>query len=158
MRVFFILRGPPGSGKSEVRNSLKTTFGMDNVLLDLDQVIPERFEDNLNQALNHDEMHYGNGHTTDPQLWINRFKEKNYKILSIVLQVSLDTCVKRAICRQSAPLRPTDAINQYNLFYQKYKDTFPVKAGVNEICVVNENRTPDEVAKEIRSHVSTMNS
>jgi tRNA uridine 5-carbamoylmethylation protein Kti12 len=128
MRILLILRGPPGSGKSEVRKSLKTTLGMDNELLDLDQVIPEKFEDNLNQALKHDfvvgEMHYGNGHTTDPELWINRFKEKKYKILSIVLQVSLDTCVKRAICRQSAPLTPTDAINQFSLFYQRYKDPF----------------------------------
>jgi hypothetical protein len=85
------------------------------------------------------EMHFGNTHTTEPEMWIRRFKEKDYKMLSVVLKVCFDACV--SICREEHPLTPTDAINQFNLFYQKYQNIFAHKTKVKEICVNNENKS-----------------
>jgi len=154
MRVLIILRGPPGSGKSEVAKALKESAGKSNYeLLDLDQIIENKFESNMVVALDKEfvvgEMHFGDGHTTEPEMWIRRFREKDYKMLSVVLKVCFDTCVKRAICREEHPLTPTDAINQFNLFYQKYQNIFVHKPKVKEICVNNENNNPSEVAKEV---------
>jgi|GEM_PF-2708283 len=39
----------------------------------------------------------GNGHTTNPETWINRFKEKNYNIFSYILKASKETCLHRTI-------------------------------------------------------------
>jgi cytidylate kinase len=150
MRVLIIIRGPPGSGKSEVAKGLIESAGKSNYeLLDLDQIIEDKFESNMVVALDKEfvvgEMHFGDWHTTEPEMWIRRFREKDYKMLSVVLKVCFDTCVKRAICREQHPLTPTDAINQFNLFYH----IFVNKAKVKEICVNNENKNPSEVAKEI---------
>ena len=88
----------------------------------MDQTIEDKFESNMIVALDKEfvvgEMHFGDGHTTEPEMWIRRFREKDYKMLSVVLRVCFDTCVKRAICTEKHPLIPTDAINQFNLFYQ----------------------------------------
>lgn len=154
MRVLIILRGPPGSGKSEVAKALKESVGKSNYeLLDLDQTIEDKFESNMAVALDKEfvvgEMHFGDGHTTEPEIWIRRFREKDYKMLSVILKVCFDTCVKRAICREKHPLTTTDAIIQFNLFYQKYQNIFVHKAKVKEIWVNNENKNPSEVAKEI---------
>jgi shikimate kinase len=154
MRVLIILRGPPGSGKSEVAKALKESAGKSNYeLLDLDQIIEDKFECNMVVALDKEfvigEMDFGDGHTTEPEMWIRRFREKDYKMLSVILKVCFDTCVKRAIRREKHPLTTTDAINQFNLFYQKYQNIFVHKSNVKEICVINENKNPSEVAKEI---------
>ena len=39
-------------------------------------------------------MYHGNSHTGDPQ-WIRRFKKRNFTILSVILDVSLETCIGR---------------------------------------------------------------
>jgi len=108
MRVLIILRGPPGSGKSEVATALKESAGRSNYeLLDLDQIIENKFESNMVVALDKEfvvgEMHFGDGHTTEPEMWIRRFREKDYKMLSVVLKVCF---VKRAICREKQPIAP----------------------------------------------------
>jgi hypothetical protein len=81
------------------------------------------------------EMQFGDRHTTEPEMWIRRFREKDYKMLSVVLKVCFDACV--SICREEMP----DAINQYNLFCQKYQNIFAHKTKVKEICVNNENKS-----------------
>ena len=68
MRVLIILRGPPGSGMSEVAKALKESAGNSNYeLLDLDQTIEDKFESNMIVALDKEfvvgEMHFGDGHT-----------------------------------------------------------------------------------------------
>ena len=80
MRVLIILRGPPGSGKSEVAKALKESAGNSNYeLLDLDQTIEDKFESNMVVALDKEfvvgEMHFGDG-MTEPEMWIRRFREK----------------------------------------------------------------------------------
>ena len=103
----------------------------DNTFLNLDEVIQDKFNENISRALKHDiiigEMHYGDSHTTEPRQWIEKF-DKKYKILSVVLIVGFEECVKRAVSRKEHSLQPLDAINQYFLFYAKYQNTFKSKA------------------------------
>ena len=92
---------------------MKESVGKNNYeLLDLDQTIDDRFESNMAVALDKEfvvgEMHFGDGHTTEPEMWIRRFREKDYKMLSVVLKVCFDTCVKRPTCREKHPLTTTD--------------------------------------------------
>lgn len=88
----------------------------------------------MKEALNHDfvvgEMYYGEKNTEDPEPWINQFKEKGYKILSVILLVNLDTCIERALCRQNDRRAPTNTINMFYHFYLKYQDNFASKANV----------------------------
>jgi len=102
MPFLIILRGPPGSGKTEVANYIlsKLRIKREDCLLDLDQIKQHEFNENILRVLKQDiiigEMHYGNGHTTEPRVRIEKF-EKKHKILSFVLIVSFEECVKRAV-------------------------------------------------------------
>ena len=98
MPFLIILRGPPGSGKTEVANHILSKLGIsrENAFLDLDEVTQDKFNENILRALKHDiiigEMHYGDRHTTEPRQWIEKF-DKKYKILSVVLIVGFEECV-----------------------------------------------------------------
>ena len=101
--LLIILRGPAGSGKSTVSKGLKNKINIqkpiDSYLLNLDEVREIVFESYMKEALEHEcvigEMYYGNYHTTKPETWINRFKEKNYDIFSFILKTSKETCHER---------------------------------------------------------------
>ena len=82
-------------------------------------------------------MHFGDSHTKEPKKWLEKF-EKKYKILSVVLIVGFDECIKNAVCRQEHPLTPSDAIHQYFLFYTEHhilRAFFPNRFA--DICVGN---------------------
>jgi thymidylate kinase len=154
MPFLIILRGPPGSGKTEVANCIMSHLKVKrkDALLDLDEVIDYKFNENISRVSKHDiiigEMHYGDSHTTEPRKWIEKF-EKKYKILSVVLSVGFEDCVKRAVGRNEHPLEIFDAIHQYFLFYAKYQNIFKSKAQVKEIQVNYKDRNPQQVAYEI---------
>jgi hypothetical protein len=93
-------------------------------------------------------MHYGNSHTTEPRQWIENFDEK-YKILSVVLIVGFEECVKRAVSRDEQPHEPLDAIKQYFLFYARYQNIFKSKAQVKEIQVNCKDKNPQQIGDEI---------
>lgn len=154
MPFLIILRGPPGSGKTEVANCIMSHLKIkrDDALLDLDETIDHKVNENISRVLKHDivigEMHYGNSHTMEPRQWIEKFGEK-YKILSVVLNVGFEECVKRAVGRNEHPLEPFDAMHQYFLFYAKYQNIFKSKAQVKEIVVNSKDKNPQQVAYEI---------
>ena len=89
-------------------------------------------------------MHYGNSHTTEPRQWIEKF-DKKYKMLSVVLSVAFEECIKRAVGRNEHPLEVFDALHQYFLFYAKYQNIFKSKAQVEEIQVDSKDNNPQQV-------------
>lgn len=157
-----ILRGPAGSGKTSVCNAIMKILGKKNSCkLDLDITYPQEdeFEKNLMNCLSSENvigmMFYDNSHTTDPLKWIMKFREKEYKILSVILHTSKETCFNR--CREDNntgrhPVnKEKDLIYKYyDEFYSREKsNSFANAAGIVEIKLDTENMMPDEIAKEI---------
>jgi hypothetical protein len=101
--LLIILRSPAGSGKSEVccglRKRIENEKSIKSCFLNLDETCHEKFEIDMKKALENKyvigEMFYGNGHTSNLETWINRFKDKDYNIFSFILKASVDTCLQR---------------------------------------------------------------
>ena len=122
MKYIVILRGPQCSGKTEISAKLKERLDEikhKNVtfLLKLDEINNERFEYILNEALKKrysyivGELNYGNSHTTDPFItWLHHFKDKDYQIVSIVLEARKETRLQR--CKNDPKRNPFDKIDE----------------------------------------------
>jgi hypothetical protein len=97
--ILIILKDPAGSGKTEVcgglKNKIKKHKSIESCFLNLDEIDPEKFESNMKEALEceyvisemfsgEDKKSPGNGHTTNPHTWINRFKDKHYNLFSFI--------------------------------------------------------------------------
>ena len=152
MALLIIIRGPPGSGKTEVGNALKRRLKLETQTVQLDEIRPGAFDDNVSAVLDEEyvvgEMHYGNSHTTKP-IWLDEFTEKGFTIISAVLQIKFETCIIRAVGRPLGSLYPLDAINEYFLFYAKYKQIFISETGIKEICIECDNRSAEQIAEEL---------
>ena len=105
LKSLIILRGPAGSGKTTICNAMVEVLGAyhSNILdLDITGSQEYKFERNLRNCLSSEYiigmMFYGNSHTTEPSKWIEKFQERGYKILSIILYTSKETCFNR--CRE----------------------------------------------------------
>lgn len=97
-----ILRGPAGSGKSTVCMVLRERLGTArscSLDLDITGVNEDKFSDNLCNCLTFDYvigmMFYGNSHTEQPEKCISKFKDRNYRTLSVVLHANMNTCYER---------------------------------------------------------------
>ena len=121
MKYLVILRGPHCSGKTEVSEKLKerldeTKHKNVTYLLKLDEINNGRFEYFLNEALKkkHNyvgELDYGDSHTTDPiRTWLQRFKDKEYQIVTIVLEARKEIRLQR--CRKDPKRNPFDKIDE----------------------------------------------
>jgi len=158
MAYLIILRGPMGSGKSSIATQIKQIVGGDNntVVLDLDRTGEECAQD-IQRALNYEnvvvEISEGTSHTTDPQTWIHKFKDKGCTILSVILLSTLETCHMR-VKNRSHNIPTDDKIDlSFNTFYQKLLTIFAVKGQVKEICINTERyKNEKEVAEEISKH------
>ena len=53
-------------------------------------------------------MFYGNSHTEQPQRWISKLKDRDYRILSVVLHASMDTCYERCKNDNNSERHPID--------------------------------------------------
>ena len=165
MRRLVILRGPQCSGKTEISEKLKErldeTKHKKTYLLKLDEINTERFDYSLNEALNKKynyivgELNYGDSHTTDPmRTWLQRFKDKDYHILSIILEASREMRLHR--CRNDPKRNPFDKIDE--MFFNHDSETFEriqryavfqQESGIREITLNTEKKSPSQVADEI---------
>ena len=165
MRRLVILRGPQCSGKTEISEKLKERLDETKhrkiYLLKLDEINTERFEYSLNKALNKKynyivgELNYGDSSTTDPmRSWLQRFKDKNYHIDSIVVEASWEMRLHR--CRNDPKRNPFDKIDE--MFFNHDSETFKriqregvfqKKSDIHEIILNTENKSSSQVADEI---------
>ena len=107
------------------------------------------------------EMVSGNGHTTNPETWINRFKNKKYVIFSFILKASIDTCLQR--CRNDKKInrdKRYEERNQYekdqNLFYKDPKFVnFYKNVNINEKTIDYETQPIQEVCDIIYSTIKS---
>jgi thymidylate kinase len=131
--------------------------------LDITGVNEDKFNDNLRNCLTFDYvigmMFYGNSHTEQPEKWISNFKDRNYRILSVVLHANIDTCYERCKNDNDPERHPINRQKeQCNKYYYEFEqrqkeDNFRRKAGVEEIIVDCENKTQEQVGDEILEHL-----
>lgn len=130
MACLVILRGPQCSGKTEVSKKLKEIreeIQETNYLLKLDEVNTERFENALNDAL-YKSYKYVVGELNCLELgtinstrkWLQRFKDKDYQIISFVLWARKEIRLHR--CKSDPKRRPFDIIDQS--FFDYDSETF----------------------------------
>ena len=160
MKRLIILRGPAGSGKTSVSISITELVGKDNAcILDLDIAHPQegKFNQNLEECLRYRTvvgmMFYGNSHTTDPDNWLGKFRNRDYRILSVILYANKELCFGRCNSDRGRPFinKQRDRIYKYhNDFYQRESEKpFHKAANVEEIKIETANISPIEVAKDI---------
>lgn len=100
-----------GSRKSTIGKYLRKKLG-DSYRMDLDRKADNEIE-LLDEVLVRDnvvgEMYDGGSHTTDPS-WINKFKEKGYNILSVILNANLETYLNRVLVIRGDNLSYNDVL------------------------------------------------
>ena len=101
------------------------------------------------------ELNYGDSHTTDPmRTWLQRFKDKDYQIVSFVLQGRKEMRLRR--CKDDPKRSPFDKIDEsfFNhdseIFERHEHDRiFYKQSGLHEITLNTENKSPSQLANEI---------
>jgi shikimate kinase len=154
MPNLIILRGPMGSGKSTIGKYLREKLD-DSYRLDLDRNADNEIEF-LDEALLRDnvvgEMYDGGSHTTDPS-WINKFKEKGYNILSVILNANLETCLNRVLVIRGDKLSNNDVEAHFNKFHKILGPIFKINAYVFEISIDTDKKDVNTIGNEILNHL-----
>lgn len=122
LTYLIILRGPKGSGKTEVSQKLKERlYGKHRnriYFLKLEEINNERFKKILDEALDKSynyviaELNYGESHSTDSIThWLECFKDKRYQIVSFVLVGRKEIRLQR--CKNDPKRNPFDIIDEH---------------------------------------------
>jgi hypothetical protein len=69
------------------------------------------------------ELYDDGSQRTDPQ-WINKFKERGYDILSVILDTKLETCVYRVNVKRGEIYSEDYVKEHYDNFHQTFKSIF----------------------------------
>jgi thymidylate kinase len=162
LRCLLILRGPQCSGKTEESEKLKERLHK-IVSLKTRPHKYSRFEYVLNEALEQKyncvvaELNYGDSYTTDPiRTWHKRYIDKDYEILSFVLEARKEARLHR--CKNDPKRYPFDKIDEvffnYNSeTFERFQDVFQEKSGIHEIVLKTENKSSSQVTDEILRHL-----
>ena len=168
LRYLLILRGPQCSGKTEISEKLKERLHKiepkkQTYFLKLDEINTDRFEYVLNEALKQKykyvvgELNYGDSHTTDPiRTWLLRFKDKDFEILSFVLEARKEVRLDR--CKNDPKRIPFDKIDEAFFNYdsetfERFQHIFQEKSGIHQIVLNTENKSSSQVTDEILGHL-----
>jgi tRNA uridine 5-carbamoylmethylation protein Kti12 len=120
LTYLIILRGPKGSGKTEVSQKLKerlnAKYKKRSYFLKLEVINNERFEKMLDEALDKNykyvivELNYS--HSADSMSnRLERFKDKHYQIVSFVLVSGKEIRLQR--CKNDPKRNPFDIIDEH---------------------------------------------
>jgi hypothetical protein len=153
MKRLIILRGPMGSGKTKVGLYLLEALE-DSALLDLDLNANgpiQSIDESLGKKNVIGELFYGNSHTTDPQ-WIKAFQERDYKILSVILNTKLETCINRVLVKRKDNRTSEEVKQYYDFFHNNLKSIFKIRTGIEEISIDTDEKEPRQVGDEILGH------
>lgn len=120
----------------------------------MDEIRPSIFNRYLHEALNYEfvigEMYSGNSHTLNPEEWLTQFRERDYVLLSFVLQAPIEQCFNRV--RQRKENAIVDHVEYQSLYdwFSKVQELgiFSEKAKVQEITI-DARQEPKEIADEI---------
>lgn len=155
-KQLIIIRGPTGIGKSAVSKALMKRLEIDkNEPMNLDQIHADLFEPDIRSWLEKKnavaEMYFGDSHTTNPEEWLNRFRQRGFKIISVVLEASLETCFERVKIREKHTFQTLD---EYKSHYDGFQliqrnNLFNSKAKVKEIIINTEKRTVESIVDQI---------
>jgi hypothetical protein len=94
--------------------------------------------------------------TTNPETWINRYRDKHYKIFSFILKTSIDTCLEQ--CRKDEKKKNRDKryeeLDQHEIDHKLfYKDpnfvNFAKKTGIFEEIIDTEMSSIPEIVNII---------
>ena len=107
------------------------------------------------------EMFSGNGHTTTPESWIERFQNKDYKIFSFILKASIETCLQR--CRNDNKNKRScdhQEYNQHKKDHYKFYNcpeyvNFAKNANVDEEIIDTETKSIEGVVDIIFSKLKS---
>lgn len=154
MPRLIILRGPMGSGKSKIgeylRGKLEDSAEL-NLDLNADSEIPF-IDEVLGKQNVIGELYDGGSHTSNPT-WINKFREKGYDTLSVILEASLETCLHRVLEIRKDNFSQDYVKGHYNNFHQILKPIFKERSGIHEISVDANYKQPHEIGDEILEHI-----
>jgi len=151
-----VLSGFAGSGKDTIGKELIKKLGGDDQarLLDLDITGPleKQFNKSLQETLCCKHviamLFWGDAHTENPESWINNFKNRNYTILSVILDGSLNTLIQR-VKERGHNYKPPEEMKQRVHEFNQLRDCFASKAGIREIPLDTEGKSTTQVAEEI---------
>jgi thymidylate kinase len=173
LTYLIILRGAKGSGKTEVSRKLKERLDEKNknriYFLKLDQINNERFKKILDDALDKSykyviaELNCGESYCTySMSNWLERFKDKHYQIVSLVLVGRKEIRLQR--CKNDPKHNPFDLIDEHffnhdsEIFERLEREgVFRKKFGVPEIILNTEYKSPSQVTDEILSTIFNKN-
>ena len=130
-----LLRGRMGSGKTEIGQYLRGALE-DSVLMDLDLNANGHVE-SIDEVLGKKnivaELFHGNSHTTDPQ-WIKAFQERDYNILSVILNTKLETCTNRVLVKRKDNRTTEEVKHYYGFFLQESQVCLQDESWNSKIC------------------------
>ena len=144
-----------GSGKTKIGEYLRGKLA-ESAKLDLDVNANSdilSLDDVLGKQNVISELYDGGSHTTNPT-WVNRFIEKGYDILSMILEASLETCLYRVLKLRKDNYSEDVVKAHYYHSHQALKPIFKQKSGINEISVYTCCKQPYEIGDEILEHLS----
>jgi thymidylate kinase len=161
IKVALIFRGPPGTGKSSLIDSLsellknKYTIGIIN--LDQQWLIKssdnrERYYPDLS-GLTSDivfiEVAYAGNSTKNPKHWCDVLRVSSYKIRSFFLDTDMETCVKRVKARKDN-LTPKEVRTYWKKDHMEpFFKGFALRANVKEVIISTDHREIADIANEI---------
>ncbi|MGB8938613.1 MAG: hypothetical protein WCC17_26270 [Candidatus Nitrosopolaris sp.] len=99
------------------------------------------------------ELYDGGSHTTNPT-WINKFKEKDYNIISVILNAKFETCAYRVAEIRKDNVSRDNVYSHYNKFHENPKSVFKVKAAIPEISIDTDIKDICEIGDEILNHLT----
>src|SRR5207249_3063023 len=98
------------------------------------------------------ELYHGNSHTTDPK-WIKVVQERGYSVLSVIVNASLETHVRRLMKRPDNRNRD-DIERHYHKFHFELKSNFKARAGIEEITIDTDIKEIEQIRDEILKHLN----
>lgn len=94
-----------------------------------------KLQDSLNYKHVIGILFWGDTHTENPNSWIIEFKNRRYTIISVTLNASLQTLIRRVKERRYNHKSPEEMSQRFEEF-NKIRDIFARKAGVKEISTI----------------------
>jgi thymidylate kinase len=163
MGYLIVLRGPAGSGKDTIGKCLVEKLGGSNkaylLNLDITGSLEEQFIECLQKSLGYEHvigmLFWGGTHTENPDSWMTNFKNKNYTVISVILNACLQTLIRR-VEKRGYNYKPPEEMKQRFEEFNQIRNIFASRAGVEEISIHTERKRSDKVAEEILVYLTAL--